>query len=555
MLMFRIAIAGDLPSEGGMHQEMREIYDQICSNLHLENHDKKDRQIWFLVSPIYTESSWEMWTARTGFPIKCFTSPEMEKWEARQTLCLHTKQRHFIGERICADADLLLAVWDESSEAMNGAVLEILRMARRKALPCIWVSSRTKKIFWPEETLYLPFSVDKLQNLCKEKMVPLLDPSLEKMKGKDRKIPFLGIGMRLQAAYLKKYKAAPPAVPPAEDQMLKESYEMPGFFREQEPLRKKMLEKFKLFDQAAIRLNKKYLGVIYWQAILPFIITGFLALGFYSEDVLGALFIPKNVLIAFSGAGFLMNACLTLYKYRLDRSRTARRWQTTFVQYRGVAELLRVLIHFIPFGINLDLRKLCSEDPAVFRTVRETAWDDRQGTVHAGRESAQEILLLLKEMVEDQLSYHELSVKRFSGIVKKLDKWAKVVFYTGLAFVVARGFLKLFIIIHPLSHEYIGNVPFNVFAGTSANMLAMILPAWAAYFSTKLSQCNYKYDLENHRHMVTSLRQISDQISMIEENFLEVPLEYVSALGESVAQTMLGEDTVKWMSWHRRNAG
>lgn len=550
--MFRIAITGDLPCEGGMHQKMREILDKVCSYLHLENLDQKDRQVWLLLSPIYTERSWEMWAAGTGLPIKCFTAPGLEEWEARQTLCLHTKQRDFIGDRICADADLMLAVWDESSEAMNGAVLEILRMARRKDLPCIWVSSRTKKTFWPEETFYMPFSVDKLQNLCKEKTVPQLDPSLKELTEKDRRIPFLGIGMRLQAAYLKKYKAAPPAVPPAEDQMLKESYDMPGFFREQEPLRKKMLEKFKLFDQAAIRLNKKYLGVIYWQAILPFIITGFLALGFYSEDILGVLFIPRNVLMVLSGAGFLMNAFLNLYKYRLDKSRTARRWQTSFVQYRGVAELLRVLIHSIPFGVNLDLRKLCAEDPAVFRTVRETAWDDRPGTVHSGRESAQEILLHLKEMVEDQLSYHELSVKRFSGIVKTLNKWASAIFYTGFFFVVARAIFKFVTILHPLPENLLGNVQFNVFAGTGTNMLAMLLPAWAAYFSTKLSQCNYKYDLDNHRHMVSSLRRISDQISMIEENFPEVPLEYVSALGESVAQAMLGEDTAMWMRLHRR---
>ena len=78
-------------------------------------------------------------------------------------------------------------------------------------------------------------------------------------------------------------------------------------------------------------------------------------------------------------------------------------------------------------------------------------------------------------------------------------------------------------------------------------MLAMLLPAWAAYFSSKLSQCNYRYNLDNHRHMIKALEQIREQIRVVEESFTDVPLEYVGALGNSVAQLMLSEDTSMWM--------
>ena len=88
-----------------------------------------------------------------------------------------------------------------------------------------------------------------------------------------------------------------------------------------------------------------------------------------------------------------MNAYLNLYKYRLDRSKTVRHWRTSFVEYRGTAELLRVLAHFIPFGLSLDLLYLCGDDPAVYRTVREIVSDKEPGRTEVGQNTAKEILL------------------------------------------------------------------------------------------------------------------------------------------------------------------
>ena len=539
--MFRIAMAGVCPANTQFQQTLRDLLTQIIRSVQASH---KNADIFFVESPYYTDPSMLELISETGFPVKSITSPALDIPGSDQMLCLHTNHPDFIGENLCADVDMVIAAWDESPDAMDGAILDLLRMARRRKLPCIWVSERTGKVFWPEETLFMPFSEDKLDRYLQTAAVPVLDPASHDY-GKE--IPFLGIGMRLQSVFLKKYKAAASKVNPVEDYMLRPDYRLPDAYRNKEPLRKRIIEQFSIFDQAAIALNNKYQAVVYWQAILPFIITCFLAVGFYTETIFGAMSIQSTLLKVLAGIGFLMNAYLNLYKYRLDRSKTVRHWRTTFAEYRGTAELLRVLAHFIPFGLSLDLLYLCGDDPAVYRTVREIISDTEPGRTEVGQNTAKEILLHLKEMVDDQLSYHKVSEQRYAGVVRSLSKWSQYTFFVGFIFVFLRAVFNFVTILHPVSSAALGYTTIRTFSSTFANMLAMLLPAWAAYFSSKLSQCNYRYNLDNHRHMIKALEQIREQIHVVEESFTDVPLEYVGALGNSVAQLMLSEDTSMWM--------
>lgn len=543
--MFRIAMAGVCPANTQVQQVFRDVLAQIIGTVQSSH---KNTEICFVESPYYTDPSLIGLIPETGFTVKCITSPEHEIPGCDQTLCLHTHHAEFIGENLCADVDMVLAAWDESPDAMNGALLDLLRMARRKRLPCIWVSERTGKVFWPEETLFMPFSEEKLNRYMQTAAVPLLDPS---DVDHGSRIPFLGIGMHLQSVFLKKYRAAAPTANPVEDTVLRDDYQLPEAYRDKEPLRKRIIQQFTAFDQAAIALNRKYQAVVYWQAILPFIITCFLAVGFYTETVFGAMSIQSTLLTVLAGIGFLMNACLNLYKYKLDRSKTVRHWRTRFVQYRGSAELLRVLAHFIPFGLSLDLLYLCGDEPSVYRTVREIISDTEPGRTEVDQKAANEILRHLNEMVDDQLSYHRISEKRYSGVVRSLDKWSKRTFFAGFVFVSLRAVFNFVTILRPISNAPLGYVTIRSFMSTFANMLAMLLPAWAAYFSSKLSQCNYRYNLDNHTHMIRALEQIREQIRVVEESFPDVPLEYVGALGNSIARLMLSEDTSMWMRLYR----
>ena len=543
--MFRIAMAGVCPANTQFQQTLRDLLTQIIRSVQASH---KNADIFFVESPYYTDPSMIDLIRETGFPVKSITSPALDIPGSDQMLCLHTNHPDFIGENLCADVDMVIAAWDESPDAMDGAILDLLRMARRRKLPCIWVSERTGKVFWPEETLFMPFSEDKLDRYLQTAAVPVLDPASHDY---GKKIPFLGIGMRLQSVFLKKYKAAASKVNPVEDYMLRPDYRLPDAYRNKEPLRKRIIEQFSIFDQAAIALNNKYQAVVYWQAILPFIITCFLAVGFYTETIFSAMSIQSTLLKVLAGIGFLMNAYLNLYKYRLDRSKTVRHWRTTFAEYRGTAELLRVLAHFIPFGLSLDLLYLCGDDPAVYRTVREIISDTEPGRTEVGQNTAKEILLHLKEMVDDQLSYHKVSEQRYAGVVRSLSKWSQYTFFVGFIFVFLRAVFNFVTILHPVSSAALGYTTIRTFSSTFANMLAMLLPAWAAYFSSKLSQCNYRYNLDNHRHMIKALEQIREQIHVVEESFTDVPLEYVGALGNSVAQLMLSEDTSMWMRLYR----
>ena len=484
--MFRIAMAGVCPANTQFQQTLRDLLTQIIRSVQASH---KNADIFFVESPYYTDPSMLELISETGFPVKSITSPALDIPGSDQMLCLHTNHPDFIGENLCADVDMVIAAWDESPDAMDGAILDLLRMARRRKLPCIWVSERTGKVFWPEETLFMPFSEDKLDRYLQTAAVPVLNPASHDY-GKE--IPFLGIGMRLQSVFLKKYKAAASKVNPVEDYMLRPDYRLPDAYRNKEPLRKRIIEQFSIFDQAAIALNNKYQAVVYWQAILPFIITCFLAVGFYTETIFGAMSIQSSLLKVLAGVGFLMNAYLNLYKYRLDRSKTVRHWRTSFVEYRGTAELLRVLAHFIPFGLSLDLLYLCGDDPAVYRTVREIVSDKEPGRTEVGQNTAKEILLHLKEMVDDQLSYHKVSEQRYAGVVKSLSKWSQYTFFVGFVFVFLRAAFNFVTVLHPVSSAPLGYTTIRTFSSTFANMLAMLLPAWAAYFSSKLSQCNYR---------------------------------------------------------------
>jgi hypothetical protein len=91
----------------------------------------RNADVFFVESPIYTDPSMIQLISRMGIPVKCITVPDLDIPGSDQTLCFETSHADFIGENLCADVDLVLAAWNESPEAMNGAVLDLLRMARR----------------------------------------------------------------------------------------------------------------------------------------------------------------------------------------------------------------------------------------------------------------------------------------------------------------------------------------------------------------------------------------------------------------------------------------
>ena len=81
-----------------------------------------------------------------------------------------------------------------------------------------------------------------------------------------------------------------------------------------------------------------------------------------------------------AGVGFLIHGILNLYVYILSRSETIKGWHQGFLHDRYIAEILRVLIHFEPYGINLNLRKLCGDNQRIYTTVMRMTGKSESGT-------------------------------------------------------------------------------------------------------------------------------------------------------------------------------
>lgn len=541
--MFQLAIAGKIPENSWVFRQIDEHLGQIKAYLSPKN---GNAEIGLLVSPAYTDAGWKEWVRLSSCPVCGYCSEQKTQWESLcdQLVRIDTPLRDALGDEICDKADLLLMVWNEDVTELDGASWELLRMARRRMTPCIWISAKTKSVYWPEGAYYEPYRPEQLNGLCENFMAAQIEPYREKQEN----WPLLSLGMRLRRNYLRRYKAAAGQMPAEKDQLLREDYTPEEELAFGEPLRKTILEQFQRFDQSAIDLNERYQAVIYWRAILPFVTTMFLAVGFYAENILGAFPVPKSAAFwtIVAGIGFLIHGLLNLYVFLLSRSKIVKEWHQGFLNDRFIAELLRVLIHFVPFGISLNLRKLCGDNQEIYAAVRRMTEKTQQGEQRVTRATVSCALLHIEEMVDDQIAYHTASERRYSGIVKGLKKWGRGIFFLGFAAVLLRAVFQFAVVFVPLQTSMLGNVAFDKFAKSFANMLALILPAWASYFSTKLVQCNFQYNCENHQQMLSLMKQAKQRIEHLRSSLKDVPIEAMNALGEDLAEIMLVKDTSMW---------
>ena len=84
------------------------------------------------------------------------------------------------------------------------------------------------------------------------------------------------------------------------------------------------------------------------------------------------------------------------------------------------------------------------------------------------------------------------------------------------------------------------------FISTFAYMAALLMPAWFAYFSTKLSLCNFRFNRDNHRRMVQLLEEEQRNIAQLRSSIDEVPVVALQAVSEDLAEVMLVEDNSLW---------
>lgn len=566
-MKMRIALAGELPADQQLFGKIDLLVGQISGYL---CKDDADADMQMIVSPSYTGKSWMKWNETHKFPLCALhmrdSNADMASCE--QTIRKDTPLRNLLGEAMCDKSDALIVVWNEDVMELSGATWELMRTAYDRKAPCIWISTKSQQIYCLWESYYKKYTPQYLSAMSE----PLQSEELCPAVLEDKKGLLIAFWEKRRIQYLKKHRADNAIYPSEEDLLLKQDYSMEDGMSEGETVRQVLLDKFMQFDAAAIELNSRFQTMLYQRSVLPFIATIFLAVGFYVETLLGKTISPwmpgfaekfceycKHtytdesglasivILLAglLAGIGFLFHGCLNLYAFRMSKNTSIYQWQKDFVYDRYVAEILRVMIHFAPYGVELNLRKLCDKDRKMYMTIKHLADDAEPAEQILDRKAVLSILQHMKEMLGDQLAYHESSRNRYKSIVEALEKWGGRIFYLGFGMVFVRGLLQFGLSLFPLDGMH--GMDMNSIVRSFLNMLALLLPAWAGYFSTKAQQNNFSYNLKNHENMLAKLGTMLERVTHALEQE-ELPMEMFDILIREFAELMLVEDTIVWQN-------
>lgn len=593
-MIFRMAVGGNLANQADTIRQIDELTGQIKAYLFSEGKEK-GAEIRWLVSPSYTDAGWKDKADAAHVQMHAFCLKQEEDWSDACSFAVKADSefRGLAADWICKEADLILLVWDEDVSERGGMTWELMQHAYVKKTPCIWISSKSGQLYWLQNGYYGEYNPEYLKTLC-QNLVFCGDILGEK---EERKIPFLELGNKLQQRYLRKYEAESKVYDAKRDCLLREEYEFgkrqetqggrepiaggelqgveaaagggeshdrgeargmqetlhrmksqPGSGRE---IHRKMLDEFKRYDRRAIEYGGKYRAIMYWRAILPLAASLFIGVGFYAETIFGILPIPWGIKPGLWGImaafGFLIHGMLNLYVYFLSKDKLVRSWHMGYIDNRILAEMYRILIHFLPYGVGLDIRKLCGSRRDIYALIRKSTEDSLSASFVLGEEETREILNHVGEMLEDQGFYHRSSAERYERVSRRLEQWNKWLFSIGFAVVILRGFIQFFISYMPLAG--MGNgISLNSFVRSFANMAALLLPAWASYFASKLNQCNYHYHARNHREMEQAISVQLERVHRLQKTGDRVPLEVLGTLSEEIAELMLVIDTGEWYS-------
>lgn len=544
----RIAMAGELPFDQHLFSQIDLLIGQISGYL-CKNSSDQDIQI--LLSPSYTGGEWMNWNKNHVFTL-CFYQMQDEVSPVEsgvQVIRKDTRLRNLLGEAMCDKADAFIVTWNENVTELSGATWELMRIAYDRKTPCIWISTNTQNIYCLWDSYYKKYSPQYLETFSE----PLPNEELMPMEAKWQNEHMLSFWEKQRMHYLKKYKADTAVHPIEEDCLMRQDFKMEKDAAEGEPIRQILLNKFQQFDTVAITWNSRFQAMIYQRSILPFIATIFLAVGFYAETLIGKT-LPRvfpdfgkgigTIASALAGVGFLIHGLLNFYVYRLSKNKHIEQWQKEFLYDRNIAELLRVLIHFLPYGVELNLRKLCAKDRKMYMSLKHLTDDAEPKEQSLNHKKIRYILQHINELLEEQMAYHKVSIGRYKNIVESLEKWGRIIFYIGFAVVLGRGCLQFVLAIF---HITIGNdkMNWNNIVSSFMNMIALLIPAWAGYFSAKVQHNNFRYNLENHQNMLARLGTMHERTTnaMKQE---DISFEIIEIMIEELAETMLLEDTLGW---------
>jgi hypothetical protein len=460
-----------------------------------------------------------------------------------------------MADWIADQADLSIFLWNGREDFNNREIWTLIQSCKRSNIPSVWIDIHSPgDVYWILDSYFDRYTNEKLQAyiaklFCRNGSA--FDPP------RASRIPFWPLWDLLYDRFMKKYKAKIKPVTYVDDKVMDKDCAVYADDSKRELVRRKMVGWFDHFDGNAIAYSQKYRTSIYLRSIMPFVATVFISVGFYTEGILGFLYkIPYvriNPWAILAGIGFLVHGLINYYIYNLSENTNVAGWHKKFIDNRFVAEVLRLTTHFAPFGIPVNYSSSLnrfgnkiSKNPHVSSELRRITRDTERSSTTFDPSSAGDLLENLTRMIDDQILYQDQANKRYVAIVSKLKQYTAILFVIGLTIVISRGALQFVLVYFNTKDAPQTTKEIISFVKSFANMLALVVPAWASYFSLKLSLSNFEGLANNSRDMKNSLA-LMKKIVEDEKKKTGISFERIYTFSKDLSRLMLGE-VVEWYS-------
>jgi hypothetical protein len=194
---------------------------------------------------------------------------------------------------------------------------------------------------------------------------------------------------------------------------------------------------------------------------------------------------------------------------------------------------------------------LIKKESNILRRIRSMIRGTALPATDFNSDSPKNCLGSLEELVDDQMEYHKASANRYVNIIKALKSFGKIMFYIGFFFVILRGFFQCFLSFTDIK-KTINGYELQTILKSLANMLALMFPAWAGYFSSKLSLCNFEGLYNNDLAMLEGLKELKTIIND-KKNSVDITYRELYELSKKFSSLMLYQVSEWYAQVNTRN--
>lgn len=425
------------------------------------------------------------------------------------------------AEYMVNKSDAVFLMWDGKQNLQDGILWTVLQFCKHKKIPYYLVNTaRPEDVSFSSDAYYVPYTTEHVEQY----VAGLYD--YQEAPEENKPIFLSGLWKALHDRFIRKYKLKAKNIPYVEDKILS-----PDYFPQDDKRKKNhtmLTEYFAYYDQKAVDASTMYRASVYFRSILPFLTTIFIAVGFYAETVLTFIagkWLPvfkPNFLAILAGVGFLIHALLNWYAGQMAKNSSVERLRKEYIEARFIAEYLRVVIHSEVYGIQVDSinmndalveKRILAKLHHIIRQQEPVSYVQTKAVMD-------EAVANFEALIADQKVYHENCINRYSLITRHLKKTASVVAAAGITIVIARGFLQFVIPFASVGLNLSGQingVRIDSFIKSFANMLALVVPAWASYFSAKLSMNNYEWLRNDSIQVKAGLAHIAKRLEDVKK--------------------------------------